>query len=684
VSTSEPIGRFHGGIHPEYDTPELRDWIRRLPTPPSGEVFSSEHPHVLRVTPPSRSHPLVLKRFKPHNGFQTLLTTLRRRGPRAHRAFLHATHLLEHHVPTPAPVAWLTTPPGSTVQEEYFLTDFVPDVVTFREALLSHYYERPLCRELMQLLHVTASTIRHMHDSGLLHHDLGNQNILVSRTPQGEWTKAWIIDLHRASFHANLSPAQRGRDNARITLPSDLRRVFLEMQGDPEVLADTFYTAEKTARRRYRLQSSTRRIRHPFRARPAPPSRAYPKEKNIWIWDDRSKQAIPALRSKDKRSHYRARDLLEISSSLALYGPSIRRTYRELMQQDAWAHPISMTGRIGLSINLEPERFEKERRWLEPLGPTPLLVRLYHHETEARRRYAIDAIRKLRAEGHPVTVGLIQDRRAVLHPKKWNEFVDRAGGALSGFAEAVEAGHAVNRVKWGLWNYPEHRQLLKAFANWNNRFPQLPLLGPAGIDFEYPRVLPMVGGLPPGQRWSALSHHLYVDRRGAPDNAQSGYDTVAKLALARAMARSHPDCESERVIVSEVNWPLKGTGVWSPVGSPYQSPGARFNDPSVNEDTYADYMRRYFLLALCSGMADRVYWWNLAAHGFGLIDDRAPGGWRPRPAYHLFRELSTQMRDATFVSREADDAHVCLRFTRETGAPFHIEWALDGSAAQGS
>jgi hypothetical protein len=177
-------------------------------------------------------------------------------------------------------------------------------------------------------------------------------------------------------------------------------------------------------------------------------------------------------------------------------------------------------------------------------------------------------------------------------------------------------------------------------------------MGPAGIDFEYPRVLPFL------DQWdakslSAFSHHLYVDRRGDPENKQAGYDTVDKLALAKAIARIHP-ATNEKLIVSEVNWPIKNTGVWSPVGSPYQSPGARFNDPSVDEETYAAYMKKYLLLALCSGLADRVYWWNLAAHGFGLIDDRDPNGWRPRPAFHEFKTLLDTTRGSRFLKREGE------------------------------
>lgn len=647
----------------------MREWLASLPNVPEGDALSASCDHVRSVRPPVDCPPLALKRYRPPSWWKSAADELRGRGSRSRRAFQHAEHLLAHGVSTPRPVAWLEVHGGRRILEQYLVTECIPNSCTLRGALLYHYYEKPLCRDLMHLLQLVADAVGDMHDAGLEHRGLENRNILISKDKNGKWEKAYILDLQRGKIRNHLTPSIRGRDNGHITLPSDLLRIFLEMQCAPETVPPAFRKAEQRARRCGKRRRRIRRLRNLFRKR-NPPDRDYPPEKEIWIWDDRSRQAIPALRSPDKRPHYRKRDLLEMAASSLRRGRQIKAAFRDI-QKEAWSRPVEMNGRIGLSCNPEPDRFEKERRWLEPLGPLPLLVRLYHHESDSRQRYAMEAIRKLQTEGHRVTAALVQDRRAIRHPASWEAFVERAGGALSGFVEGFEVGHAINRVKWGVWNYQEYRSLVSPFKNWTHRFPQIPLLGPAGIDFEYPRVLPLLDHWP-DQSLSAFSHHLYVDRRGAPENEQNGYDTVAKLAMARAMARVHPAC-AERLIVSEVNWPLQGTGVWSPVGSPYQSPGARFNDPSVDEDTYADYMRRYFLLAICSGLADQVYWWNLAAHGFGLIDDRDPNGWRPRPAYHAFKELTEQMRDARFEHKTQDPQTIRLTFSK-TGSDFELGW----------
>ncbi|MCC5846597.1 MAG: hypothetical protein JJU29_00775 [Verrucomicrobia bacterium] len=668
MSTSKSPAAFSGGVNPDFDTPSLRDWLLRLPNVSDLDCVREGACPLYRAPHPEGGFPLAVKCFPaPANDAGKRGSDAASLQQRARAGFDHAMFLYTRGELTPHPVAWVHPDDSDAGGACFLVTEFLPNVMTFREALLHHYYENPLCRQIMRLLETVAVTIRDMHQTGFLHRDLKTQNLLVRRDAEGEWDKAWVIDLGRGKILPQVTPAKRGADNGCILLPSDLRRVFHEMQFAPEQVPAAFHDAE-------------RKVRHHCKRNPEPPpTRKSPQEKDIWIWDDRSMQAVPALRSKDKRKYYRRRDVLSMAGALARRGKPILKARDELMAE-AWTRPVPLEGKIGLSLNLEPERFDKERRWLAPLGPMSLLVRLYHHENDSRRRYAVEAIRKLRAEGHTVAVALVQDRRAILFPEKWQAFVEYAGGALSGFAEALEVGHAINRVKWGIWDLDEYQRFLEPFRDWSARFPQLPLWGPAGIDFEYPRVLPLLDRLPEGTTWSAFSHHLYVDRRGAPENEQSGYDLVRKLALARAMARVHP-ASADRLIVSEVNWPLQGTGVWSPVGSPYQSPGPRENDPSVDEETYAAYMVRYYLLALCSGMAERVYWWNLAAHGFGLIDDRDPGGWRPRPAYHAMKRLVELSRKGVFREKlpvENASGGYHLRLERADGEQVDLRWDAAG------
>jgi hypothetical protein len=618
VSTSEPADPVDIHLNPDIDTPGFRRGLERFLDNQASLVTGSVH----QLDPLAPQSPPVRLQVLPG------ATSARRQWEAAGMAATQGV-----------PVLRVLAAVGYNADASLLITERVPGACTFREALIHHYYERPFCEELMTLLQVCADGVRAMHEQGWRHRNLTLDQVLVSRKEKGPWEQAWILGLQDIPTDPGTacSPEARGRDNALIDLPSDFLRIFLEMQWAPATVPPECLKAEKHARKEAAAPAAL------------PTSgRVLPEEKEIWIWDHRSKQAIPALKSRDKRKYYRKRDAGAQLASWLKWSPRMRKETRACMQA-AWAGAVDLDRRIGISINLEADRFEQELNWLTPLGPMPLLVRLYHHESEANRRYALEAVRRLHAEGHTVSVALVQDRRAVTQPAAWRRFVDWAAGGLSGFAESLEVGHAINRVKWGFWNIPEYREFVQAFDHWHDRYPQLPLMGPAGIDFEFLRVLPMLNQWSAGSL-SAFSHHLYVDRRGAPENTQAGYDLLRKLAVARAISRVHPACE-ERVVVSEVNWPLAGTGVWSPVGSPYQSPGERTGDPSVDEKTYADFMKRYLLLALCSGLADRVYWWNLVAHGFGLVDDRDPNGWRPRPGYHVFKDLVETFRKSRFERR---------------------------------
>jgi hypothetical protein len=325
-----------------------------------------------------------------------------------------------------------------------------------------------------------------------------------------------------------------------------------------------------------------------------------------------------------------------------------------------------MDGRIGVAVEVLPGRIERQLELLKKLGPVPVMVRFYHHRGDAACELAYNAVERLSAAGHKVNIALVQDRKAVRNAGAWQVWVGEILDQVGGLVNLVEIGHAINRVKWGVWSFDEYKKLVTGVAVHCERYPKVTFCGPAAIDFEYPYVLAGLENLPDNFKFGALSHHLYVDRRGAPENRQGRFAALEKFALGRAIAR-WSDRSADRFVVSEVNWPLKGTGVYSPVGSPYVSPGVRHNDPSVSEDEYADYMVRYLLIALCSGLVEQVFWWRLAAHGYGLVDDADADSWRERPAFVALCSFVGWTSGSTFVNRRVRDGVEIYSFERAGG-----------------
>ena len=612
------------------------------------------------------------------------------RGSKARRAFHSALCLARAGVGTPVPVGYLERWDGWRLKESYYLSEFEPGLVSFKDALIGHFIEDPCCERIMKLLETVAWAVADMHGAGFFHGDLGNQNILLRRRNDGSWGEVLFLDLNRGKAVGRLSLRLRARDISRIYLPSDLLRVFKEMYFRGVRPPVRFQRWERWFRRVYAFHTLTRAIRHPSRLfeRAERGGPDYPPEKEMWIWDERSAQPINVMRPRDRFRHLPLVRTGALLARCALSAPAIWRESARILE-GCFAPGLKMTARVGIALDPRLEILDRQIELIRSWGTVPVLIRIMHHEGESRWTECIDCVRKLKLLGHPVSVALVQDRAAVRDPERWRSFVCRVTEAIADSVEWIEAGHAINRVKWGIWDYDEYARLIEPFAEAARKCPQVSFMGPAGIDYEYLFVMAALRRLPDGFRFRALSHHLYVDRRGAPESRQGPSSLLEKCAQARAIARLSGVCD-DRFIVSETGWPLLGTGVYSPVTSPYESPGPRRNDPSVSEEVYADYMLRYLAIALASGLAEKVFWWRLTARGFGLVDDTDAANWRPRPAFHAMGFFLKLLGSSVFEGRDRDleldgamrgydrDRVLCLRFRTPDGSLWAMCWTAAG------
>lgn len=622
----------------------------------------------------------AVKRFPPPSPLRALGDRLAGRAPKAQRAYRAALHLRDR-APglTPEPLGLALAPDGAGL----LATAYEPGLVSFTARLASLYGAGGPCPDLMALLKRVARACRTLHDAGFFHGDLGNQNVMLA--PDG---RTLFVDLNRARlFEAPLPPRLRGRDLSRIALPSDFLRVFFEMYWEaPPPRA--FLDAEKAARRAFALHTATRALRHPLRPRPPSPEPAYPAPPDIWIWDPKSEQAISTLRPRQRRRFMSRTRVTKALAALALDGPRAYERLRRL-RAGAFERPVlSLANRVFVSVSADPDRFGMELDHLARLDGPGVHIRFYAHDPDAATAFKIDAVRRLRALGRAVAISLVQDRARVRDVAAWRAFCERVLDALHGDVLWVEYLHAVNRVKWGVWNFRELADLFAVLPALRARHRDVSFLAPSAIDFEWDffaaalRLLPR-GGAP----LAGVSAELYVDRRGAPENRQGRFDALGKLALLRAFAAGCPQVE-DHLVVTEFNWPLAGTGEWSPVGSPYVSPGPRTGDPSVSEEDAAAFTIRYLLLALCSGLADEMVFWSLAAHGFGLVDPGTTAdaaAWRERPAFHALRWLFEALRHGHFTDAPlrggAPDGVWLLRLLDRDGRRLAVAWTTAGRDA---
>ena len=586
----------------------------------------------------------VVKRFGLQGGWKDRVDA--KRGTKAQRSFLHAQHLIEAGVGTPTPLGYAEKWLDGRLTDSFYVSAFVPGLRHWRVRMKEALNYKVYTDEFVDLLEPVAKAIRAMHQAGFLHHDLGNQNIELTDS-----LEVYFIDLNRGSIQQELSEDQCAKDLGRIWVPSGLLGAFLSMywgRKPPQSFRDGVIRAQH----RFDRWQQARWLRHPIRTwKRRNDERSDPRD--WWLWDRRSSQATVMLRHAERRKLQRWSDWASVLAQALGLAPGVLGRYRKL-KSEAFSEKRSMTGRVGMALEVADIPWDEQVEFLKELEagtaePIPVSVRIGHHLGAGKWCDVVGKVRDL-AQTRSVTVVLMQDRTAVIEPERWVAFLEEIVGALHQYVSRFQIGHTPNRAKWGVWTVAEYQSLVAPVAALQEKYPGVAFIGPGGIDFELHYLPSYLKAFPEGIKLAGLAHLLYVDRRGAPENEQGGYATVEKAALLKAIAQTSSKVEDE-VIVTEVNWPLAGTGTWSPVDAVYQSPGAKGSSVGVTEEEYGWYMLRYLALTICSGMVDQVYWWRLVAHGFGLIDERDPNGWRKRPAFEMLRWFFQTLGEATFVQK---------------------------------
>ncbi|MHC4954723.1 MAG: lipopolysaccharide kinase InaA family protein [Planctomycetota bacterium] len=680
------LGPYEGDVAPELRSESFLATLRGLPDHlprDTGPQESFRRSAVLRVELAGR--PVAVKVFQRQSPARSSIA--RTRGSKAKKSWIVARALEERGVGTAQPFGYLERWEGDVLAESYFLTEWLDDISSFNRQLLHLIHHEFQYDKILDLMNVVAAQVRKMHDAGIVHGDMGNQNIVLRRTGDSSWGDVGFIDLNRGRVQDSLSLKERAFDCSRVTLPSRLLKNFLSMYWRDRYHAGKrppreFMRHLKRYRRRFAFHSATRSLRHPIRSRKKrredPKKPRYPAPRDYWIWDERTDQAIGMLMRKDKLRHTPVWPMLKSGlRSATAFLPSLARFKK--LRKECFQRPLSLWGGIGMTLTPTRESVENELKYLGMLeAKLPVLLRFYHHDNEDEWQFAADLAKRLHEDGHPVAGAFIQSRKAVTDPESWRAFLRFVFERVGHFLVEAELAHAINRVKWGLWSPDEYARLLRPWVEVHKEHPQVRLLGPSVNDFEFQYVVAALGEIPKSLHVDALSLHLYVDRRGAPENKQKllggAYSALDKFAWARALAQRSPRC-NDAVVISEVNWPLKDPGHYAHEFAPYFWKGNPSLDTTVTEEEYGWFMLRYYLLALASGMVQRVYWWHLASPMFGLVDTTVDG-WRARPAHAMLKTLLRHAEGATFTERvEADDDDTyMLRFKKRDQSQFAIAW----------
>jgi len=372
-------------------------------------------------------------------------------------------------------------------------------------------------------------------------------------------------------------------------------------------------------------------------------------------WDEYSDQ--PALlQDKNYKKMMKKRELVSLLKTIitALFllpfslimMPFVKR--REINSQDFFS--------LGVDFQREPQISQE---LLEELCVKAILLRFKLWEMQSLQE--LKAFVKQNSE-KKIILKIMQDRENIEDLTLLKKNLTLIFSELGEFVDIFEVGTTINRTKWGFFSVREYSDFYKvAYELKKSKFPNITLIGSGVIDFEYHFTAHTLFNLQE-YKFDGVSSLLYVDRRGAPENMQMGFALSDKIALLSTMAWLSKKT-LQRVYITETNWPLKGTAPYAPT-SEYEC---------IDEESYADFMLRYFMLAFASQQVDSVSWHQLIAPGYGLVDNR--DGLKKRPAFETYKFMYKTLQNAQFLRLDIKRDYYILQCLVDDRV-LQIHWTL--------
>lgn len=278
----------------------------------------------------------------------------------------------------------------------------------------------------------------------------------------------------------------------------------------------------------------------------------------------------------------------------------------------------------GLCVNLD--KGDIQHALVEELGVRSLQIRVFLNDIENIADY-VDFAEKFGSDKE-ILITIIQDRAHIENISLLKQDIEIIFDKFKHLSSEFQVGNAINRIKWSFVSMEEYLRFYETVQKVRDeKFPHIMLVGPSVIDFEYHYTIRAFFNNAK-VHYDRVSALLYVDRRGSPYNTQMGlFDLKKKIVFLDTIVKSSVKAENH-IYLTEVNWPLSGTAPYAPTSE----------QECVSEDLYEKYMLAYFDIAKRTGKVEKVFWHQLIAAGYGLVDDRE-GKIRKRDAFYAFQKM---------------------------------------------
>ncbi|MEA3352739.1 MAG: hypothetical protein U9Q33_02840 [Campylobacterota bacterium] len=344
-----------------------------------------------------------------------------------------------------------------------------------------------------------------------------------------------------------------------------------------------------------------------------------------FIWDKYSDQPYPIKDKVYKKSMRKKhmRDYLPLSFSNLIMFPFSIAVMKLFSKKERLE--FNKEEFYGIGVNLD--KGEAQQELVEELGVKSLIIRIPLSDIQNLDKYYI--FTKSFGNDKKILLNIMQDREHIDDKELLKLHITDIFNTFKDITNEYQVGTTINRTKWGFFSIKEYLEFYKIVQDIReDKFSTLKLIGPSVIDFEYHYTIRALFNNF-DISFDKLSALLYVDRRGSPYNTQMGiFDTKNKVDMLYALTRLSPKMKSDDIYITEVNWPLSGTAPYAPTSEV----------ECVDEETYSKYMVEYFDIVKKTNKVSKVYWHQLIAPGYGLVDNRDKE-LRKMPAFYAFKKM---------------------------------------------
>jgi len=261
-----------------------------------------------------------------------------------------------------------------------------------------------------------------------------------------------------------------------------------------------------------------------------------------------------------------------------------------------------------------------------------------------------------------IILKVLQDREHIEDSQLLKKDFKEIFSKLDGLVDIYEIGSTINRAKWGFFSVNEYNKFFQSVYELKEKeFANAKLIGSGVIDFEFHFTAHTLFNFFK-YHYDGISSLLYVDRRGAPENMQMGFALSDKIAMLSTMVWMSKKTE-QSLHITEVNWPITGTAPYAPT-SEYEC---------IDEESYANFMLRYYMLSFASQQVDSLSWHQLIAPGYGLIDNRTT--LIKRPAFNTYKFMLKNLKKAQFLRLDIKRGYYILQCLVDDKL-LQIHWSL--------